>query len=191
MSARAMRVDAAASVMRIVGAARTAFSGGDGPGTLERIAEEAGVGIATLYRHFPNRAALARAVYDDIFAGEIQPILAELGRTDAPRAVLLDLGERLLTVLDRERGLARSLGNVAEATRELMERHAAAIARAVTSAQEAGNLRPDIVPADIPNLLAMVAAGFGSVPDEFARRRGLSLLLDSLNPAQAQPLPAV
>lgn len=189
MSAQSIRIDAAASVSRIMEAARKVFSAGDGSGTLDRIAKEAGVGIATLYRHFPNRESLARAVYDQIFAGEVQPLFDEFERTDAPRGVLLDLAERLLAVLDRERGLTLSLGNVAEATRELMNRNAEIISRAVVRAQLSGNLRPDIESSDIPNLMAMVAGGFGSISAGPARRRYLSLLLDSLNPAQAQPLP--
>ncbi|CAN5419749.1 TetR/AcrR family transcriptional regulator [Microbacterium sp.] len=189
MSAQSIRADAAASVSRIMEAARRVFSVGDGSGTLDRIAKEAGVGIATLYRHFPNRESLARAVYDQIFVREVQPLFDEFERTDAPRGVLLDLAERLLAVLDRERGLTLSLGNVAEATRELMSRNTEVISRAVERAQLSGNLRPDIDSSDIPNLMTMVAAGFGSISSGPARRRYLSLLLDSLSPAQAQPLP--
>ncbi|MDO8383854.1 MAG: helix-turn-helix domain-containing protein [Microbacterium sp.] len=182
-------MDAVGSVARIMDAARRVFSVGDGTGTLDQIAREAGVGIATLYRHFPNRASLARAVFDQIFSGEIQPLFDEFERTDTPRGVLVDLAERLLAVLDRERGLTMSIGSVAEATRELMRRNEEAISRAVARAQAAGSLRPDIVPADIPNLMAMVAAGFGSITAGPGRRRYLSLLLDGLNPTQARPLP--
>lgn len=70
-----------------------------------------------------------------------------------------------------------------------MRRNEEAIARAVTRAQVAGKLRPDVVPADIPNLMTMVAAGFGSIAGAPARHRYLSLLLDGLDPARAQPLP--
>lgn len=191
MDGSTMRVDAAASMAKILGAARRVFSLGDGSGTLNRIAKEAGVGIATLYRHFPNRESLALAVYDDVFATEVQPVFAQFERTDAPRDVLLEFGERLLGVLDRERGLVRSLSNLAEATRELMGRNAAAIEQTVRRAQAAGTLRADITPEDIPNLMTMIAAGFGSIPSGAHRRRYLSLVLDSLNPAQAHPLPSV
>jgi AcrR family transcriptional regulator len=191
MDGSTMRVDAAASMAKILGAARRVFSLGDGSGTLNRIAKEAGVGIATLYRHFPNRESLALAVYDDVFATEVQPVFAQFERTDAPRDVLLEFGESLLGVLDRERGLVRSLSNLAEATRELMGRNAAAIEQTVRRAQAAGTLRADITPEDIPNLMTMIAAGFGSIPSGAHRRRYLSLVLDSLNPAQAHPLPSV
>ncbi len=191
MNAGVIRVDAAASMAKILGAARRVFSLGDGSGTLNRIAKEAGVGIATLYRHFPNREALALAVYDEVFAAEVQPIFDEFEKTDAPRDVLLELGERLLAVLDRERGLVRSLANLAEATRELMGRNTDAIEQAVRRAQAVGTLRADITPEDIPNLMTMIAAGFGPIPVGPHRRRYLSLLLDSLNPAQAHRLPAI
>src|SRR5262245_50419778 len=98
MAERVVRADAFASMSRIVEAARQVFATGDGMGSLNRIADEAGVGIATLYRHFPTRAELAKAVYDRIFADEIEPFFAELERSDAPRGVLLDLAESLLRV---------------------------------------------------------------------------------------------
>ncbi|MDJ0042971.1 hypothetical protein, partial [Pantoea allii] len=77
---------------------------------------------------------------------------------------------------------------VAEATRELLRRNGELIEDAVRRAQEAGNLRPDLRPADIPTLITLVAAGFGAL-NEGSARRSVSLLLDGLNPAQAQPLP--
>ncbi len=167
------------------------FALGDGSGTLSRIAKEAGVGIATLYRHFPSRESLALAVYDEIFSREVQPIIDEFERSSTPRGVLLTLGETLLGILDRERGLVLSLGNLAEATGKLMVRNLAVIERAVHRGQQAGALRRDLTPADIPNLVTMIAAGFGGIPAGPHRRRLLSLLVDSLHPSQTFPLPAV
>ena len=184
-----VRVDAAASVARILDAARAVFARGDGTGTLSRIAKEAGVGIATLYRHFPNRDALALAVYDQVFAREIQPLFDELDRTDAPRTVLLDMAERLLDLMDRERGLALSLGNIGTATRALMEHNMDAIRRAVDRAHAAHTLRADVSADDIPQLMTIITAGFGSVPPGPERRRYLNLLLDSLAPAHTPTLP--
>ncbi len=191
MAASSLRADAFASASRIIEAARRVFATGDGTGTLNRIAQEAEVGIATLYRHFPNREALARAVYDRVFTTEIDPLFQEFERSDAPRGVLLDIAEQILQVLEREHGLAASLGDIAEATRDLLRGNGALFETAVRRAQAAGNLRPDIVPGDIPNILGMVAAGFGgTASDATARRRYVSLLLDGLNPDRAQPLPS-
>ncbi len=188
VNGKALRVDAFASVSRILDAARRLFASGNGSATLNRIAQEAGVGIATLYRHFPNRQVLARAVYDQLFDEQMRPLLERFERTDTPRDVLLDMSERLLLILGREGGLATSVGDVAEATRELLRRNGDLIEGAVRRAQEAGNLRSDLRPADIPTLMTLVAAGFSAL-NEDSPRRYVSLLLDGLNPSLAQPLP--
>lgn len=190
MAKRTLRADAFESITRILTAARTVFAADDGSGTLNRIAAEAGVGIATVYRHFPTREALAKAVYDDLFTTEVVPLISEFERSDAPREVLLDMAENLLTALGRQRGLVLSLGNMADVTAELFTRNLDTIAPAVIRAQHVGNLRPDLHATDIPNLLAMVISGLqGTNLDRRTRRRYLSLLLDGLNPTGAQQLP--
>lgn len=161
------------------------FSAGDGSATLDRIAQEAGVGIATLYRHFPSREALATAVYDDVLSREIQPIIDEFDHTHASRDLLLRLGERLLAVLDRERGLTASIATIAHATRAFLERNRTSIGRAVRRAQEVGELRRDISAMDIQNLITMIVAAFGTSPTDPLGRRSLILLLDALDPARA------
>lgn len=185
---KALRVDAFASVSRILDAARRVFATGGASATLDRIAQEAGVGIATLYRHFPNRQLLARAVYAQLFEERMVPLLERFSDSDTPREVLLDMSEQLLLILGRAGGLAGSIGDVAEATRELLRRNGETIERAVHRAQDAGTLRPDLRPADVPTLITLVAAGFGALNDG-SPRRYVSLLLDGLNPTQAQPLP--
>ncbi len=67
------RVDARSSAERITAAGRTVLAVGEG--SLEQIAAEAGVGIATLYRHFPNREAIVRAVLDDILETDLLPLI--------------------------------------------------------------------------------------------------------------------
>lgn len=185
-----LRSDAFSSIARILDAARRTFATGDGSGTLSRIAQDAGVGIATLYRHFPNRQALAVAVYERIFTEEIEPLLAQISDGDAPRPVLLDVAERLSDIAQRERGLVTSIGNLSAATTALLQRSTDTITPIVHRAQSAGTIRPDLEPADIPHLLAMLAAALGVLDaDRETRRRYLSLLLDALNPTQATPLP--
>jgi AcrR family transcriptional regulator len=187
-----LRSDAFSSIGRILDAARRIFATGDGSGTLARIAQEAGVGIATLYRHFPNRQSLAQAVYERLFTEEIEPILARFDGSVATRAAFLDVAERLIDIAQREPGLVASIGNLTEATTALLRRSVQLIRPILLQAQAAGTIRPDIDAADIPHLLAMVAAALGVLDsDRPTRRRYLSLLLDALNPGQATPLPAV
>ncbi len=192
MSPRSMRTDAFSSVSRILEAARGVFAAEGSTGTLEKIAHEAGVGIATLYRHFPNRQTLARAVYERVFAAEVEPLLTRLDGTSAPREILLDVTERIADILHRERGLVASIGNLAEVTAHLLARHAESFTQLVARAQKAGNLRSDVAADDVPDLVAMFAAGTAVLDaDAGTRRRYLGVLLDGLNPARVLPGAAV
>ena len=62
---RPKRADARRNYEKVLGAAREAFAEGGESTALEEIARRAGVGIGTLYRHFPNRQALLEALYVD------------------------------------------------------------------------------------------------------------------------------
>src|SRR5271165_2100585 len=64
-SARPLRADAQRNYDRLVTAARTVFAQEGGGASMESIAREAGVGIGTLYRHFPKRIDVVEAVYRD------------------------------------------------------------------------------------------------------------------------------
>ena len=63
--ARPKRADARRNYEKVLAAAREAFAEGGESTALEEIARRAGVGIGTLYRHFPNRQALLEALYVD------------------------------------------------------------------------------------------------------------------------------
>jgi AcrR family transcriptional regulator len=183
-----MRTDAISSVTRILDAARSVFATGDGTGTLNKIAQEAGVGIATLYRHFPNRQTLARAVYERLFTSEIEPLLTQLESGDAPREELLEVAERIADVARRERGLVASLGGLGAATADLLAPHAEAFDALVARGQAAGNLRTGLAGADVPHLLAMFASAAAALEvDADARRRYLDLFLDALRPPTTRP----
>src|SRR5438046_9503850 len=62
---RPKRADARRNYEKVLAAAREAFAEGGESTALEEIARRAGVGIGTLYRHFPNRQALLEALYVD------------------------------------------------------------------------------------------------------------------------------
>ena len=62
---RPKRADARRNYEKVLTAAREAFAEGGESTALEEIARRAGVGIGTLYRHFPNRQALLEALYVD------------------------------------------------------------------------------------------------------------------------------
>src|SRR3954453_1822159 len=95
-SERPLRADAQRNRDQILSAAARAFSRCGLEATLEAIAKDAGVGIGTLYRHFPSREALVEAVYRDglgrLCEGGEAPLGGELERLRAGAAPLLGDG---------------------------------------------------------------------------------------------------
>src|SRR6266571_6871584 len=143
--ARPMRADAQRNYARLLDAASAAFvEHGADDVSLEEIARRAGVGIGTLYRHFPTRQALLEAVYRD----QVEAMRAradELIASKPPAEALaiwlrelLDFGRTkrmltssLLTTLSRDSELISSCSS--------MMRGAAA--EVLTNAQQAGAVR--------------------------------------------------
>ncbi len=184
----ARRADATSNAARIVAAARRVFARGDGLGSLEEIAREAGVGIATLYRHFAHREALASAVYTQLFEDEFAPAL-ELARNDpSPVHGLRAAAERLSVVMSHELGLIASSGNFAAMTDEMLRRFTMPLQEILLKAQDAGEVRRDLTAEDVPRLLVMVVAGLaipGISPEDF--RRYIGVVFDGLRPPQTSP----
>lgn len=158
--------------------------------SLETIAAEAGVGIATLYRHFPNRETLEREVRRVIFADEIEPLLALIDE-DRPRWSFLEISERLIDLV-----VAHSTGgaapiNLFESIRGAHKEFTAPFQELVRRGVENGELRSDLTVDDLMWLLHMFVTGF-SVPEATPaiRRRHLSLVFDAITPGEHAPLPS-
>src|ERR1700739_478543 len=98
------RADARRNHERVLVAAREAFAEGGESTALEEIARRAGVGIGTLYRHFPNRQALLEALY----INEVQEVCRSAARLDDadPWQALNDWFESLIGYLATKRALA-------------------------------------------------------------------------------------
>lgn len=86
----------------------SAFAEADGPVSLEAIARDAGVGIGTLYRHFPSREALIEAVYRAELA-EVSASAGELIKRHRPAVALRHWMNRYATFVAAKRGMAESL----------------------------------------------------------------------------------
>ncbi|WAU82133.1 helix-turn-helix domain containing protein [Streptomyces sp. Qhu-G9] len=186
---RLRRVDARSSAERIIAAGRNVL--GTGEGSLEQIATEAGVGIATLYRHFPNREALVRAVLDDILETDLLPLITDATASSHPRQSLLDIATRLLDLITEERGLVTFVGNFADVAVDALRRLSDSLRPLLEHGQAQGEIRTDLTADDIPRFLVMGVAGLalpGTTPG--TRARFMALLFDALNPASASPLPS-
>lgn len=187
--ARGRRRDAASNAERLIAAARSAFAR-DGQASLEQIAAEAGLGIATLYRHFASRELLTRAVYRSIFEADVVPLLTGGCGRSTPRGTFMAIAERLLDLVDRERGLIASSADFAVLTDELLREFVDPFAVLLRRAQRAGQLRADLQPHDIPRIFSMLVVGLSSPRATPAvRRRYLSLAFDALDRPGLEPLP--
>jgi AcrR family transcriptional regulator len=185
---RAPRVDALRNRDKLIQVAGAAFATADGPVSLEGIAREAGVGIGTLYRHFPTREALVEAVYaaelDDV-TGNVSTLLREL----PPDAALRAWMERYAGFVATKRGMADTLraawasGRIATTTTR--ERITAAIGTILAGGAQAGSLRGDVDPQDVATLLLgiFLSPTVDNTPEQTGRL--LDLVMDALRPKPA------
>jgi AcrR family transcriptional regulator len=178
------RSDAFANIARIVAAARKEFARDGASATLSQIAATAGVGDATLYRHFPNRHALAAAVYEEIFNAEVKPAILAL--SDAPPEAFIDVLALLEDVMFAQRPLIASLDDLASLTAELIIRDRELLEEFVVRSQARGNLRTDLTAEEVATFVAMVTtASVAMDQPKPLRRRYLSLMVDALSQAAA------
>jgi len=178
------RADAERNRTALAAAARDVFAeqGLDAP--LEHIAKRAGVGIATLYRNFPTRAALLDAVLADTVAAHREIVTRALAEPDPWTGLTGYLTEvcALAAAADRSAGQTMTVAGI---------RVYPQLAELVSRAQAAGQLRADAAPTD----LLCLTVGIGRIIevtesiDQGAWRRQLALALDGLRPEAAHPLP--
>lgn len=178
-----MRADARRNYQRLLAAAGEAFAerGADDV-SLEEIARRAGVGIGTLYRHFPTRQALLEAVYrDQVDALEV--LVAELLQSDSPGAALAEWLAALMAFGKAKRSLTAGMldSELLSSCREVLHDATDAL---LARAQEAGAVRAGVQGVDVIRLTHAVslAADMGQDPGQADRM--LALVLGGvLNPA--------
>jgi AcrR family transcriptional regulator len=182
-AAPAMRSDARRNREKLLHAAAEQFAMGGANAPLETIARAAGVGIGTLYRHFPTRDALIEAVYleqVDQLCAAADELLAEHPADDA----LARWMDRFVVYAVRKRGLSGALKSIATANAELVPstrgRLLATIERFLDHGRRSGCIRADVDREDV--LRAMSAAWAMPEGEEWAANatRLLGLLIDGL-----------
>jgi AcrR family transcriptional regulator len=188
-----MRADARRSRARLLEAATAAFaeSGADAP--LDDIARRAGVGIGTLYRHFPTRVDLQAAV----FRSQVKSVCEtadELMVSATPEAAFAGWLRAMTGYLATKRGLSRALLDALGKDSELISScwvamHEAAD-RLTEHAQRAGVIRDDVSSQDILRLTHGIVMATEHAPQDTDRL--LSLMLDGLrvsHPGGYTPIP--
>jgi AcrR family transcriptional regulator len=150
-SIRRPRADAVRNRVRVLEAARAVFSAGGPDASLEGVARRAGVGIGTLYRHFPTREALFEAVYRH----EVEQLaeLAEKLKTAPPADALRRWLRSTVQFVATKKGMAAALALAVHGHSELTaystDRFTGAVRVLLDRVAEAGELRAAISPEDL------------------------------------------
>ncbi|MGV9214918.1 TetR/AcrR family transcriptional regulator [Micromonospora sp. RB23] len=179
-SPRRLRADALRNRERLLQVAVQAFSRPGPEVTLDAIAREAGVGIGTLYRHFPTREALVEAAYRNELA-RLCAAAPQLVDRLPPERALREWMSRFLDYLATKRGMADALrlviasgANPYAQSRDLL---LAALGQLLAAGVAAGAVRADVAAGDV---LAGLS-GISLAADESAQAdRLLDLLMDGL-----------
>jgi AcrR family transcriptional regulator len=180
---KTLRADARRNRDRLLSAAVRAFSQ-DGPDvTLDAIARDAGVGIGTLYRHFPTREALIEAAYRSELArlcDAVPDLLQDMRPDEATRAWM----DRYIEYMTTKRGMADALRVVIASGGTPYAQSRDRLITAITSLLQAGAasgaLRADIEPADVLAGLSGISLAAGEPAQRAQARRLLDLLMDGL-----------
>jgi AcrR family transcriptional regulator len=180
--ARPKRADALRNEQKLVAAAREAFAERGAETSLEDIARRAGVGIGTLYRHFPTRPALLEAVYTD----EVEAICRSADEFSG-----LDPWEALTSWLRRYADFAATkralfdellpyIGQDAEVFQSCKTAIRTTGDALLHRAQEAGAVRPDVTFMDVARMVGGIATIRMAEQEEIERI--LEVALDGLRP---------
>jgi AcrR family transcriptional regulator len=149
---RKPRIDAVRNRERVLEAAKAVFSAGGPEASLEAVARGAGVGIGTLYRHFPTREALFEAVYRREVAqlGELaEQLKSEPDPVEALRRWLRSNVEFVGTKKGMTTALALAVKPSSELTAFSFERLTKAVGALLDRAVAAGDIRADVSPEDL------------------------------------------
>jgi AcrR family transcriptional regulator len=175
------RSDARRNRIAILRAADEALTHGREPLPLPEIARLAGLGRATVYRHFPDRRALAVAVMGEQLAG-LEGLVGELAEDPA------GFREILRTVLTAQATMRPLVALLGELPADDQRRNAAQLVEALRPsllrAQAAGLVRADVEPGDLTVVFGMlegaVTEAAAAFPDPARREAALSRAVDAL-----------
>ncbi len=176
-----VRADASRNRNSLIAAATAAFTASDGTTvSLEGIARDAGVGIGTLYRHFPNREALVEAVFCNELA-EVAASAGELLGQHPPVTALRRWMDRYAGFVAAKRGMAQSLhamfASGAVQPSQTRESVVGAVETLLKAGAEDGSLRADVHADDVVSSLIGIFLASHSTEQT---QRMLDLLVDAL-----------
>ncbi len=185
-SERPLRSDARRNRERILAAARAVFAEYGTEAQMDDVAREAGVGVGTVYRHYPTKEALQVELVREKFRRFAAEARDALERDGEPFEVLADLMRSNAEALARDAGTQQVLAGAGEQIwaqaapeqSELLELTTQLIDRG----RRAGSIRADATATDIAMLMCGVSATMAHPASGFDWRRHLDILIDTLRP---------
>jgi AcrR family transcriptional regulator len=193
VAARSLRADARRNREAVLEAARQAFSDQGSTCQMEDIARTAGVGVGTVYRHFPNKETLLDALIATRFETLAEETAKALERDD-PWEAFCDLMRFSARLQADDRGLSEML-----ASRPLVGEAAAAKSglvdlsdKLMRKAQKAGKMRKDLMVEDIPTMICGLSAVTGAADGSMSAmnwERFLEVMLDGMRAPGSAKLP--
>ena len=182
---RRPRADAARNRERVLEAAKTVFAAGGPQASLEAVARTAGVGIGTLYRHFPTREALFEAVYRREVE-QLVELAGQLAACPAPVDALRRWLRANVEFVATKKGMAAALAIATHGSSELSvytaERLTGAVRSLMDRAASAGELRTDVGPQDVLHMLVALCYGSDAPGWQENVLRLLNVFVDGLRP---------
>jgi AcrR family transcriptional regulator len=183
-SERPQRADAKRNRERILEAAREAFASGGADTQMDEVARLAGVGVGTVYRHFPTKESLLGELVRQKLAAMGVNSRAALDRDGEPFAVFADVLRENAAIADGDAAFQYATLGAGDAVWSHAEAAEAELIlltdELMTRAQRAGTMRPDISAIDVPMLMCGVCATMTHTKPQFDWRRHLELIIDSL-----------
>ncbi|HEY7947433.1 MAG TPA: TetR/AcrR family transcriptional regulator [Acidimicrobiales bacterium] len=179
-TARPLRADARRNYEKLLAAGREAFTEEGSSASLEEIARRAGVGIGTLYRHFPTRQALLEAVYVE----EVEALCRSAGdlRDTEPWEALVAWLHRFVEYVATKEALAQELFNYIDRDADVFRQCHAMFYGAgeplLQRAQAEGIVRPDTNITDVVRMVVGIAKMPSAPPEQIDRI--LDMALDGL-----------
>jgi AcrR family transcriptional regulator len=163
-----LRADAARNRGRILEAAEVVFAAEGIEAPVDTIAEKAGVGVGTLYRHFPTKEKLCEAILLDRLRGLTEDARAQADAED-PVAAFFGFLEHFVELGAAKRDLIAAVMGAGldfdEAAAPVKEDLREAVGVLLQRAQESGAVRPDVTPAAVVSLVGATCHAAGHADD--------------------------
>jgi AcrR family transcriptional regulator len=191
-TARRMRADAVKNRARILAAAEEIFATEGVSVPIDRVAEKAGLGVGTLYRHFPTKEALFEAIVVARLETLLETVKAQREATDAGEALFSFL-RAIAGQASAKRDLFEALGSagidIKSQCSEMMDEMKRNVDVLRQRAVDAGAMRSDVSTEEMFGLVMGACQASEHAGSEAASQRMVEIVCDGLRSPTATPLP--